>query len=379
MKKKLAIISAAAEQIPMVKKAKEMGIETHCFAWDKKEKHFVCKQYADFYHPISIFDKEEILEKCKEIKIDGITSVSDAYAPPTVAFVAENMGLVGNKYKDIMTAGNKYQARKLLFEHGVNSPRFILVQNGQMPDLTGFKYPLIVKPTDRTSSHGVTKVNSEKELIDAIQRALDESFNKKEVLIEEFISGSEVSAHTLSWHGKHYILTVRDKVTSGAPYFVEIAHHIPSQHSPEIVAKVEAEARKSLDALNIKNGACDAEFMITENGDVYAVEINSAWGGDKDYDMIYYATGVDYMKLVINAALGHFEEPVINFNYYSGCYYLSKDTEWVKDIIINKDKDPDIVEAAILREELNPLRSSDDRVGYFIYRSNRKRTFNSKL
>ena len=375
MKKKLAITCASADQIPMVNKAKEMGIETHCFAWDKYENHCVCKHYADYYHPISILDKEKILEVCTEIRIDGITSVCDAYGAPTIAFVAENMGLIGNKYEDIMITCNKYQARQFLFKNGVNSPRFAVAQEGQIPDLTEFKYPLIVKPTDRCASYGVMKVNTEKELQEALQRAMQTSYIGQ-AIIEEFITGSEVSAHTISWNGKHYILAIRDKVTSGAPYFVEIAHHTPSQHSPEIIARLEAEVHKSLDALNIKYGACDAEFLITESGEVYVVEINSCWGGDKDYDMIYYSTGLDYMKMVINVALGHFEAPVIMPRYYTGVYFLSKEYEWIRQVIKNKASDPEIIEAEITREELYPLQSSVDRSGYFIYKSDRKRTWN---
>ena len=33
MKKKLAIIGGSYLQLPIVKKAKEMGVETHCFSW----------------------------------------------------------------------------------------------------------------------------------------------------------------------------------------------------------------------------------------------------------------------------------------------------------------------------------------------------------
>ena len=47
MKKKLAIISANEDQMPLVNKAKEMGIETHCFSWDKTEEHTFCKGIAD--------------------------------------------------------------------------------------------------------------------------------------------------------------------------------------------------------------------------------------------------------------------------------------------------------------------------------------------
>ena len=55
MKKKLAIIGASYLQMPIVKKAKEMGIETICFAW---EEGAICKDVADQFYPISIIDKE---------------------------------------------------------------------------------------------------------------------------------------------------------------------------------------------------------------------------------------------------------------------------------------------------------------------------------
>jgi biotin carboxylase len=372
MKKKLAIICASAGQIPMVNRAKEMGIETHCFAWDKGH-YSVCKGIADYFHPISILEKEQILEVCKDLKIDGITSVADANAAPTIAFVAENMRLIGNKYEDIVITCNKFLARQILSKNGVNSPRFAVVKEGQIPDLTQFKYPVVVKPTDRSGSQGVTNANNEKELLDAINRAQQMSF-AKEALIEEFISGSEVCAHSYSWNGEHYIFAVRDKVTTGAPYFVEIAHHFPSRHSSEIIARLEAEVRKSLDALNIKFGACESEFMITENGEVYAIEVNSAWGG-KDYDVIKYAYGIDYMTMDINAAMGHFDVSVVKPKYYAGTYFLSKDTEWVKKVIENKNNDPEIVEAEITKDELYPLKSNLDKSGYFIYKSDKKRTW----
>lgn len=372
MKKKLAIICASPDQIPLVNKAKEMGLETHCFAWDKGD-YSACKEYADYYHPISILEKEQILEVCKEIKIDGVISVLDEYAVPTVAYIAENMGLIGNKYADTMITSSKYKARQSFLKHGVSSPRFAFAQKGEAPpDLTGFKYPLIVKPTDRSASHGVMKVNSEKEFEGALLRALNASF-KGQAIVEEFVSGSEVSVDSISWNGKHHIFAIRDKVTSGAPYFVEIAHHEPSQLSNESIAKIETEARKALDALNIRYGACDTEIKITEDGDVYLIEVNARMGGDKSCELIGYTTGHDYLKRAINVALGYWDEPVIVHKYHTGVYFLSQEHEWIKQVIENKDKDPEIVEAKITRDELYPLQSSADRSGYFIYQSDKKR------
>ena len=57
--KKLAIIGASYLQLPIVKKAKEMGIETHCFSWRNGA---ICADMADFFYPISIIEKEEILK-----------------------------------------------------------------------------------------------------------------------------------------------------------------------------------------------------------------------------------------------------------------------------------------------------------------------------
>ena len=66
--KKIAIIGANEFQNKLVLKAKELGIETHVFAW---EDGAVAKENSDFFYPISITEKEKILEICKKIKIDG--------------------------------------------------------------------------------------------------------------------------------------------------------------------------------------------------------------------------------------------------------------------------------------------------------------------
>ena len=374
MKKKLAIISASKDQLPLVEKANEMGIETHCFSWDKKAEHTVCRGIADYFHPISILEKEQILEKCRELKIDGVLSMVSDISMPTVAYIAENMGLIGNRYADTFITGNKYKARQAMLEKGVNSPRFVLVQDGQIPDLTGFIYPLIVKPIDRCGSIGVTKVNTEAELKEALQRAEQLSFSGQ-TIVEEFIAGTELSAETISWNGKHYLLAVTDKVTSEAPYFVEMAHHQPTQFSPDIVARIENEARQALIALNIRYGACDVELKVTADGNVYPIEVNARLGGDETYAMVENSTGIDHLKMIINIALGYWEEPEIIYRSHTGIHFWCEGQEWVKQVIDHKDKYPEIVKAVILRnEDLKPLQSSSDRNGYFIYKSDMRKT-----
>ena len=55
--KKLAIIGASYLQEPLIERAKELGYETHVFAWAAND---VGEKSADFFYPISIVEKDEI-------------------------------------------------------------------------------------------------------------------------------------------------------------------------------------------------------------------------------------------------------------------------------------------------------------------------------
>lgn len=365
--KKLAIIGAGYLQKPLVLKAREMQIETHCFAW---EDGAVCKDIADYFYPISIVEKEKILKKCLEIGIEGITSIASDAAVPTICYVADEMHLTGNPYHDVSITTNKYKMRQRLVEKGIPSPQFAMAKAN--PSLSGFRFPLIVKPTDRSGSRGVTKVFAIEEISSAVKRAMGESFDN-EAIIEEFISGREISVESISWQGQHFVIAITDKVTTGDPYFVELQHHQPAELNVEMQDKVKAQTVKALDALEIKAGASHSEFKITQDGDIYAIEIGARMGGDFiGSDLVRLSTGYDFLKAVIEVAMGAFTIPKIKMNGYSGVYFLSKETEFVKKYIDNQDGNLDIVRSEITDVELHELRSSSDRSGYFIYQSDKR-------
>ena len=179
IKKKLAIIGASYLQLPLVKKAKEMGLETYCFAWEEGS---VCRDIADNFYPISILEKDKILDVCREIGIDGITTIASDTAIVTVNYVACKLGLISNpdQYSEITT--NKYLMRRCFAENDIPSPKFALVDESDSYNIRGFKFPLIVKPTDRSGSRGVEKVLDPVLLESAIRRAQNESFEHKAII-----------------------------------------------------------------------------------------------------------------------------------------------------------------------------------------------------
>lgn len=370
MKKKIAVIGASYLQLPLVRKAQEMGLEVHCFAWADGA---VCKDVADYFYPIDVKEKEQILEICQRVGINGITTIAADLPVPTINYVASRMGLISNPDEYSETTTNKYQMRRCFMENGVLSPKFSLVKADGNFDIKGFEFPLIVKPTDRSGSKGVEKVLDPVQIEEAIRRAQKVSFHN-EAIIEEFVTGREISVESISFKGKHHILQITDKVTTGAPFFVELEHHQPSSLPDEIKNRVKDIVLKALDALHIQYGASHSELKITENGDIRVIEIGARMGGDFiGSNLVKLSTGYDFLRGVIEVALGEYHEPEITEHSYSGVYFLSKETERLKSIIENWKNYTEIVAAEITDSELHYVECSGDRSGYFIYKTNDRR------
>ncbi len=364
---KLAILGASKPHLPLYLKAKEMGIETYCIAWAKGA---YCKDYADHFCNISITDKEAIAELCKAESIDGIISNAIEIAVPTMAYVSEACGYNGNSYASACCAVNKRKMREAVRRYDAcPQPEFkVLSDEEYLPK----QYPVIIKPADSSCSNGVTRVDRAEDLNDAIKRAKDASCSG-EVLVEECVYGREVSVESISYQGKHYVLTVTDKETTGAPYFVETAHHQPSDLSEGIKQKLRCYVPKILDAIGIRNGASHAEFKIDHDGNVKFIEIGARGGGDFiSYSLVELSTGYDYVKGMIEVALNLFTEPEIKSGRYAGVYFLSKNTAYLKEFIVKNQEQNWVVDFEIQDEPLQELKKSQDRTGHIIYQADNK-------
>ena len=366
MKKKIAILGASEPHLPLYLKAKEMGLEIYCFAWSEGA---FCKDYSDYYYDISILEKEKITEICQIEKIDGIVANALDYAVPTVSYVSEKLNLNGISYQAALKATNKHLMRDAVKEANACLQPIYHIYN---KNIKIKQFPVIVKPSDSSASNGVTKVNKEEDFIFAIERALFASKNK-EILIEEFIDGREISVESISYHGKHYTLTITDKETTGEPYFVETAHHQPSDLIDSIQDVIKRKVDLILSSLDIKNGASHVEFKINDENDVYFIELGARGGGDFiSYNLVELSTGYDYVKGMIEVALNEFEIPEISISKFSGVYFLSKNTEYIQRFIENS-KDLFWVRLFHIDEiPLKELKKSQDRSGYIIYQSDNR-------
>ena len=375
--KKIVIIGANTFQNPLILKAKEMGFETHVFAWQDGS---VGEKTADYFYPISIVEKNRILEVCREIKPDAVTTIASDLAMITVAFLAEKLGLNGSSISCINRSTNKYLMRQAFQEHGIPCPRYERVtEKDALQKIAGMQLPIIVKPTDRSGSRSVTKiegtgiidgtlsVETEIEIRRAVNRAVRDSFEDM-AIVEEFFSGDEYSFESMTVQGVHHMLQITKKYTTDAPHFIETGHAEPAGLSKETQERVKREIFRALDALGITGGAGHSEFRIQKDGTIRIIEIGPRMGGDCiGSHLVPLSTGYDFIKMVIEEAAGlpvsfernrHYSRAEIRFIMKEADYqeYLARRSE--KRIVFEDEIDCDFSRDVV---------DSGSRHGYYIY------------
>lgn len=107
--KKLLILGGSEFQIPLVLKAKELGIITYIVDINSDAPAL---KYADYSYQLSVKNKEEILKIAKEIMPDGVTVGMVDLAIPTYAYIAKELNLPGISIDSALKATNKYEMIK---------------------------------------------------------------------------------------------------------------------------------------------------------------------------------------------------------------------------------------------------------------------------
>lgn len=363
---KIAIIGASTGQLPLCIKAKEMGLETVCFAW---EKGAVCRDHVDRFYPISVFEKERIAEICREEGVDGVVSNASDTLVDIVAYVAGQLGLPGNAYDDICRLKEKEYVRTVSATIADLSavPFCEYVPQMRMP----FDR-CIVKPNVGAGKKGVFFVDNEADFRAVTQ---DPANAGQPILVERYVEGREISVESISCDGIHRVVQLTDKENSGPTHFVELSHHQPAGIDDAVRRKIDRIIPALLDRLRFRNGPSHVELKIDDCGRVYLIEVNPRGGGDEiSNTLVRLSSGFDYVRAMIEVALGIFDPSTIvcDPHGFSGIYFLCEQTAERLPFFRQAAK-----HAWFVREEIasyNLIRSTGnyDRNGYVIYQSDHK-------
>lgn len=374
MKGKLAIIGAGGTALLIAKKAKEMDISTYCFAWPEGA---IAKDFVDHFYPISIFDMDDIVKICKDNNIGGVVPTTELTIA-VCSYVAEKLGCPVNvNYENAVNITNKGWVRdknkdnKLLL-----NPAYLKTHT--YDNIKWDIFPAIVKPSSEGAKRGVIVARNSEEMNNAFEYA--KSFDKRDngVMIEQYLEGGkELSVECLSYCGKHQVIQITEKITSGPPHCVELGHHQPADIPDNIVSRIKSAMSVLLDSVSFKNGITHTEIKVIED-EVYLIELNSRPGGDFIADTLTpLSTGYDLFAEGINAALGIEPKPFSGESIkYSGVYFVTKQTEFLKPIFDSCDNEEWLYEKHVENGELNELlNNSGSSQNYFIYCSDKRIDF----
>lgn len=278
--------------------------------------HNIAHKYSDEYCNVSIVDKEAVLAKAQELQIDGIMSFACDPGVVAASYVQERMGLPSfGPYESVEILQHKDRFRAFLARHGFNVPWAFgfSAKQAAWEARDRFTYPLIVKPTDSAGSKGCTRVDSEEELMAAVDYAFKYSLGGQ-IIVEEFLEKRGNSSDTDSYarDGKLQFVSFcaqRFDARATNPY-TPAAYSWPSTFTREEEAYLTAEIQRLITLLGMRTCVFNIETRVATNGKPYIMELTPRGGGNRLCEMLRYATGVDMITAITRAAVGDEPDPI---------------------------------------------------------------------
>ena len=376
MCKKLMILGAGILQLPAIEKAKEMGLSV--VAVDMNPEAVGVGVPGIETEVISTIDIPAVLEAAKKHKIDGVMTLASDMPMRTVAAVAKELGLVGVSEDTALKATDKAVMRRCLQENNVPVPRFYRVSDTETytKAVKEFTAPFVVKPADNSGSRGVVLVEDihNAETVEKAYAYSRQHSRNGIVVVEEYMRGPEVSVETLSINGQCHVIQITDKLTTGAPHFVEMGHSQPTRHDPETAEKIRQAVIAANKAVGIQNGPSHTEVIVTAEGPKI-VEIGARLGGDCiTTHLVPLSTGVNMVENCIRIALGETPDLTPKFQKGSAIRYFSQKPGVVTGIsgVEQARKIEGICQISIVHgvgEQVGEIDSSAARMGFVIAQS----------
>jgi D-alanine-D-alanine ligase len=179
---------------------------------------------------------------------------------------------------------NKFFCNNYLRSFGIQMAQSVRLLAGEKYSAAGIVellgLPLFVKPSAGGSSFGVTKVKKGEDLVEAVNKALDES---PEAIIEQFIAGQEFTCGVVKIGERKLVFPVTEVIPKNeffnyeAKYIPGMADEItPARISEELTLKVQTLSSEIYDLCNC-NGIVRIDYIL--NGDTfYFLEVNTVPG-----------------------------------------------------------------------------------------------------
>ena len=303
LNKKLLILGANPETIPLIETAKKMGVRA--IVTDNNP-NALAKKYADQAFNVDGMDVEGLISLAKEQKVNGVlVGVADRLIEPYQQVCeALNLPCYSNKEQSkILT--NKYLFKQYSEQLGIkNIPSIVLKLGFSMHEIDELNYPIFVKPVDGNSGKGMSLCSDLNELKLGIKKAFENS-KSGTILLERYMDCDDILINYTIVDGIVCLSALADRHTTkeqGNVSRVCLGATYPSQHLTAFKTKYHDKFVNLFNSLSLKNGIFTISAFV-ENDEFYAYDPGFRLQGEAPNLHMEAVNGFDQKEMLINLAL----------------------------------------------------------------------------
>lgn len=300
--KRLLVLGGTISTYDVVKTARKLG--AYVLVTDYLETG-AAKEIADETAMVSTNDMEGLERLILSKGIDGVFTGASEFNIRNMIQICERMDLpvyITMEQWDICS--NKNAFKRLCESQGVPVVReYHLTEELLEEDIEKICYPVIVKPVDSYSGHGISVCRDSGQLKEGYRKALACS-NSHEVIVEQYMQGENVELYYIVQDGKVMLSAIADRYTdknqNGSP--IPTAFYHPSRHADLYLSKRNAQVCRMFEKFGLKNGTFFIESFL-EEGEFYFYEMGLRLNATMEYCFVDHYNKVNVLEMMITYAL----------------------------------------------------------------------------
>ncbi len=374
---KILVLPGTIWQKPLIQKMQQLQHEVFLVNPVKNPGVY---ESGDHFLTSDIFDIDRIEAFARGNRMDAVMSDECDIAMPVVAELGRRLNVPTLSCEVAALFTNKAMMREFCKKSGMKTVEYRVCKSVDeaVRFLNDIDKPVIIKPLDSNASHGVFRVDSEREMQEYFEECLSYSRSEKAIIVERYIFGTEFTIDGVKTPDHHYTLAISEK--KHYQYNSNIAKELFFTHTNPKYDYIKLTAVNDLFVMNspLEFGLTHAEYKY-EDGEFYLIEIGARGGGNRISSLIApFMSGHDPYEYLINCSLG--EHPNADFRIREDCkrraavlrfFDTSADGGEVKDIfgLDYMEKEKDILDFSIRfskGDRIGAVKNDSERIGYYI-------------
>lgn len=299
--KKLLILGATAEEVPLVKRAQSYGIYTIVTDYHENWDLSPAKKYADEAWNVSWSDIDTIEDLCVKKKVHGVIAGYSEFRAENLIRLCERLHLPCYISKEQL----EITRDKIKFKNECRKNNVPVVKEYKTLEEVD-EFPVIVKPSDRAGSIGISIATNRMELEEAYAYAREMSLTN-EVIIEKYMEkGQYIDVCYAVEEGRITRATTCDVImarNNKNKKVVQSGWVYPSRYTRALIEKVDANLRQMIKGMGIKYGCIIFSAFVNEYQDFVFFECGFRLDGSHQDEYAGRRGPVNLLDVFIGHAL----------------------------------------------------------------------------